>query len=59
MPRITDLLEAAKDKPDDAIGKILMAHAKEMALLWSLHGRTTNIEFLTYQLLKERSDETT
>jgi|HubBroStandDraft_2_1064218.scaffolds.fasta_scaffold1775333_2 hypothetical protein len=58
MPRITDLLEAAKDKPDDAIGKILMAHPN-VALLWSLHGRTTNIEFLTYQLLKERSDETT
>jgi hypothetical protein len=59
MSRMSERIIAAHDKPADAIGKILMAHAKEMSVLWSLHGRTTNIEFETYRLLKGRSDETT
>ena len=38
----------------DVIGKILIEHAKEIANLYALHGRRTNVEFTTSQLLKER-----
>jgi hypothetical protein len=55
MPRIQDAIEAATDRDsDDALSKILVAHAREIEKLFSLHGRRTNIEFVTNQLLKDR-----
>ena len=56
MPAISEMLHALSARErTDVIGKILLAHAKEIESLYSLHGRRTNIEFLTSQLLKERN----
>jgi hypothetical protein len=56
MPAITEMLHALSAREQtDVIGKILLAHAKEIEFLYSLHGRRTNVEFLTSQLLKERA----
>jgi hypothetical protein len=55
MPAISEMLHALSVKEQtDVIGKILIEHAKEIANLYALHGRRTNVEFLTSQLLKER-----
>jgi hypothetical protein len=55
MPAISEMLNTLSVKErTDVIGRVLLAHAKEIENLYSLHGRRTNLEFLTSQLLKER-----
>jgi hypothetical protein len=56
MPAISEMLNTLSVKEQtDVIGKILLAHAKEIENLYAFHGRRTNVEFLTSQLLKERT----
>jgi hypothetical protein len=56
MPAISEMLNTLSVKErTDVIGKILIEHAKEIANLYAFHGRRTNIEFTTSQLLKERN----
>ena len=56
MPSISEELveTVAAKKRADVIGKILFEHAKELERLSELHGRRTNIAFLTKQMLDER-----
>jgi hypothetical protein len=55
MPSITEeMIETvAAKKQADAIGKILLAHAREISKLFEMQGRRTNIEFMTAQALKQ------